>query len=293
MMMDMGYDTVRLAFSFWDGDTHNKLVYTDMDQIIDFFYSNGISVILDLHNWQDMSGMFGSQEWIDNWVAVSTRYKDDHRVVAYEIFNEPPNGNPQGLKACLDAIRANGDNKLVIYPDPRFWAGVNAEQVGDPEGLRQYGDDNTVIAFHEWYSEWADTNRGMDTWFNTRKTVVDAWDEHWRVWNGEVNYWCGSGTGNLYPTWLDRIIRYYINIDSGFNLWMHGSPEGRSTAWDTDNDIIGEILGGEAMSWTYKNSDNEEAVYQFVKTSIREVRVQPGETVILTCDPDETMERIE
>jgi aryl-phospho-beta-D-glucosidase BglC (GH1 family) len=93
----MGLNTVRLAFAFPDSGINPEygtpsadiLDFNKLDLVLDFLTAHQIKAILDLHNWADMIGDFGSQKLVDDWVRVAVRYRGDSRIVAYELFNEP------------------------------------------------------------------------------------------------------------------------------------------------------------------------------------------------------------
>jgi hypothetical protein len=63
----------------------------------------------------------------DLWVRLSNEFKDDSTVIAYGLMNEPAESiSPRNWEivsqAALDAIRANGDAKLIMLPGARWSA---------------------------------------------------------------------------------------------------------------------------------------------------------------------------
>jgi hypothetical protein len=90
-----GYKSSRLMFTF---DTPSSFVPLDsrvsiydenkMDWVVDFFHLAGVTVILDMHD-NDKLNYYGSQEYIDSWLDVTTHYKDDSRIAGFNIANEP------------------------------------------------------------------------------------------------------------------------------------------------------------------------------------------------------------
>ena len=66
--------------------TRNKIDFRELDQVLDLFDSYGIKVVLDLHNYNDMAGFFGSEEWIASWVEMANRYKNDDRIVIEHLL---------------------------------------------------------------------------------------------------------------------------------------------------------------------------------------------------------------
>jgi hypothetical protein len=246
-----GFNTVRLAFAMRPEDHHSLMVYSDMDQVIDLLGRNGIYVILDLHNWQDNAGVFGSQEWIDFWVATANHYKDNPYVVAYELFNEPftstwaswmvnggagrdgSNHDPwKALAMCVDAIRATGDTHIIVYPDPWFWNSYT--DTWHPENYvnSQYARTNIVIASHEWWR-----NESIQD----RITKIDQWRLYFTVWLGEINGWnpTDGSEGQIYIDWTRTMTSNFIQNNGGFNYWLHGKS--RSVAWNITETCLSGI----------------------------------------------------
>lgn len=82
----------KLGFSFGlsgDGCTtmspDELLNLTTMDSVISTIYSRGLKVVLSDYDWC----MFGSHEWVQDWLSVTQHYKGDDRVLAFDLYNEP------------------------------------------------------------------------------------------------------------------------------------------------------------------------------------------------------------
>lgn len=267
-MEKYSFNTVRLAFAFpYTGvTTRNKIDFRELDQVLDLFDSYGIKVVLDLHNYNDMEGFFGSEGWIDSWVEVAERYKNDDRIVGFEIFNEPfgqdnpsrvntwdswisgggsgifdgTEGVASALAECVDAIRATGDNHAIIYPDPWWFRGTFGE-VFDPQSFIDsgYSRENIVITMHPWFFS---DNQSIDTIFfeflPLQIKKFEAWNEYYDIWIGEF------GISNGRPLFVQKtacleIINYASSNGIGFNFWISKEiNENREEMWNHFEEII-------------------------------------------------------
>jgi len=97
----------------------------------------GLKVVLDLHNYAGYitstgtlkigGGTLTSAHLADVWTKLSTVFKGDARVYAYELMNEPTGLASAATweaasQAALTAIRANGDTSLILVPGYDFSA---------------------------------------------------------------------------------------------------------------------------------------------------------------------------
>jgi hypothetical protein len=231
-------------------DHHTLINYNDMDAVIDLLGQNGIYVVLDLHNWEDHDGVFGSQEWYDFWAATANHYKDNEYVVAYEIFNEPFSstwaswivdsgagiqGTSRGpwiaLSNCVDVIRATGDTHPIVYPPPWFWN--SHTDSWHPENYKnsQYVRDNIIITQHEWY-------RSSES-FTSRTDKLAAWHAEFPIWLGEINGWhpMDASTSSAIDIWTMNMIQWFLDRGLGFSLYLHGQS-GTDEAWDIGENML-------------------------------------------------------
>jgi len=246
MKQHFGLNTVRLAFCFaGSGGGVDNYVEADMDAIIDLLATNGFQVILDLHNYENMPGYFGSQAWINNWVSLAHHYLGDTRIVAFEIFNEPfkmtwaanvKNGGCDvaggedvavALAACVDAIRAVDPSRTIVYPDTYFWRPPGMGYLPDklPGYLKR---NNIVLTFHEW--QFGNLN------IDQRKLRLSNWNAVMPCWIGEM----GVTSTYAYPPqkdYLVALVDYAYTLGVGFNFWMQGytSPQ---VAWSYLSDLM-------------------------------------------------------
>eukprot|EP01084_Bolivina_argentea_P177489 306915_1 len=137
-----------------DCDTGNHLSYVNtIDAIIQYFTSNNIAVLFDLHwNCPDQTKLNGCPNAqtapmattqfgpypgaVAFWSNVSAKYANNDYVF-YELFNEPYLSNEKGqnfsvyyygnnqyagMKQMYDAIRANDPNGLIIMAGAQAYA---------------------------------------------------------------------------------------------------------------------------------------------------------------------------
>ncbi len=137
-IQETGCNCVRLFFEFPDPNgawsvTSSDMWYnaTLMSQIISLFSQNGIYVILcDADTYSGSSGTAilptYSQTWINDWASLASTFEDNSDIAMYELFNEPygPSVAPSVMEplyiSCINAIRAVGDNHIVMCWDGDF-----------------------------------------------------------------------------------------------------------------------------------------------------------------------------
>jgi aryl-phospho-beta-D-glucosidase BglC (GH1 family) len=86
--------------------------------------------------------------FVDLWARLSTEFRDDGTVVGYNLMNEPTGMGGAAWRAqsqgALDAIRANGDAKLILVPGYDYsgvhaWASLNpVAWIRDPRDNFRY-----------------------------------------------------------------------------------------------------------------------------------------------------------
>lgn len=249
-----GFNTVRLSFRFpASGNAHSVIIYSELDRVLDLLTNNGLKAILDLHDWRDMNSFFGSQEWINSWVDLATYYRDDDRIVAYELFNEPftftwhssvegggcgvgyGEGVLTALAKCVDAIRATGDQHTIVYPDPWFIRPTEND-VLHPERIPSHlKRSNVVVTFHLWQID--PTIFSVDYHMKQR---ANAWmNAGWDVWVGEMGVF-PFRPWDEQKSWCVEVINDVLQRNcKGFNLWFHGY-ESRQQAWDMSDAVLQE-----------------------------------------------------
>jgi len=268
-MEKWNFNTVRLGFAFPNTGTttRNKIHFEELNHVLDLFDSYGIKVILDLHNYENMAGYFGSDEWINSWIELANIYKDDNRIVAFEIFNEPfgqdnpsristwdskitgggssikdgTEGVAEALAECVDAIRDTGDNHIIVYPDP-WWFRPSINEVYDPQTFLDSGHsrENIVVSMHPWFL-WENQSLGkMYDFFFQQVEKFEAWAECYPIWIGEF----GAASPQEKPwitqkTLCEQIVNYTISEGIGFNYWIaRDTFEQREETWSLVEEIL-------------------------------------------------------
>ena len=174
-----GYKNVRLEFR-WEllqpalGGEYDPANLAELKRAVADARSAGLTVIIEPHNyaWYKVSdatyyklgdGNLTGEHFADLWKRLSTEFKSDPQVV-YDLMNEPGvqgpiplNGYSNQAKAweaysqqAVDAIRANGDDKLIYVPTWQnsdiiaAFCHPTGPWINDPAKNHQY-------AFHTYY----------------------------------------------------------------------------------------------------------------------------------------------
>lgn len=240
-MQAMHMNTMRLAFAFADSAPNpdyghpsaDILDFEKLDWILGFLEGYGIKVILDLHNWKDMYGDFGSDKIINDWVAVAEYYKDEPRIIAYELFNEPAEGcwapwmtsrvdAVIAYKDLTDAVRAMDNLGRIVTWTAKYYLPSNF-----PEGVEEHLRPNLVYSWHNWW-----TNNESKYIFTPTQLAIGAaaYGVGGRkrlnapFWNGEFGL-AGGGNAPWDPTNIDNqicveLLRLCEEQVIGWNLWQ-------------------------------------------------------------------------
>lgn len=234
------FNTVRLAFTFPDvtPTPHSAPPLAPdlarLKDVLNILQARGMKAVLDLHNYLDMNGYFGSPQWTRNWLALVNAIKDHPAVAAYELFNEPFNNSTQmtwysSITSSDEAWRAYGyltnSIRTVDAVKPVIWA---APQCGigkaPPSDVVDWArTKNVVFAFHPWSNQNNATYEEMDAnvahYIGDMNTVKAA---GFGVWNGE----CGVHftDGGRYPIekyYCVKLFNECIANGFGFNWWLY------------------------------------------------------------------------
>lgn len=238
----MELNTVRLAFAFGDSGINpdygvpsaDILDFEKMDWVLDFLDQHGIKGILDLHNWKDMRGDFGSQMLVDNWRTVAQHYRGDPRVAAYELFNEPFGSTwAPSIKSQMDVARFYGElTDAIREADSEHIVIWQSQSYIPPlEGIVDMLRPNTVFTFHGWWTtrkEEFDTLTPEEISYNSLASAV-----YYRK-KLEVPFWFGEFGSDIpfdasNPEWLlaeQHLWRCEEQV-VGWNLWMGRTDAGK------------------------------------------------------------------
>lgn len=145
-----------------------------LKQAIDWSRAHGGKFIVEIHNFARYSFNENSQlntyvidnpvsgvirvsgaDLADLWLRLSAEFKDDPGVYAYDIMNEPHDMGPANWKtisqAVLNAIRANGDSKLVMIPGDSWSSASRWILTHGPQSWITDPADHFVYEAHEYF----------------------------------------------------------------------------------------------------------------------------------------------
>ena len=229
------FNTIRLAARFPDAPydpstAESPLDYDKYEQVLNLLSQHGIKAVADCaHNYKSMYGWFGSDAWINDWVAFANRFNGDKRILAYELFNEPGGGAlPSGmtkegvvraLAKCTDAIRQVEPERTVVWsPDP-YWGTYIP-----PDVMRE----NVIYSEHAWIWE-----SNVETAIQRAKNACARFDTfqktyqriYGHLWLSEFG--SGGGLGTPEETYAAQkaycvtLINYCLKNNVGFSLWLY------------------------------------------------------------------------
>lgn len=170
-------NTIRLSFYtlYFNGDKKRPIdiaqhIETFIEPVMAAARKAGMYVILDAHEYmsdavnektarqqQNVKGWDEDtvQRWVQSWVAVAKRYKDDPYVLGYELLNEPHDITPEAARAnytrCIRAIR-EVDQRHILIVGNNDWSHARAmESTWSPVAASVDAPyNNIVFAFHDY-----------------------------------------------------------------------------------------------------------------------------------------------
>lgn len=160
------------------------------------------------------------------WRMLAKRYRDNPRVVAADMFNEPP--SVCSGKDVIDmyerigaAIRAENPRILLIYED-NAWTGYSQNGFLLPGKLDM---SNTVYSWHFYPDSWEAGKQALQDHVNRAR----EWNQP--LWIGEFNAF-HRATDEDYPAdWeaqMARLMAYLKENGISWTLWEYG--HGRNSA---------------------------------------------------------------
>jgi hypothetical protein len=256
-----GLTTSRLGFVFSDSTVaplgkHGMSVYNKakMDRVLTYFDQFGMKVVFVLQNNYDQANYCGSQSWFDNWLQVTRDYKDDNRVLAFNIFGEPEhdvNGyntwashittkaqfNVEMMK-LVKAIHTIDPKRVVILPYMglgSLYNGFGSETysswIADLKAAGFESEPNTMVDvthpyFFENQYDYSLNPTQKAKWYedNQIKPMTSAFGSS-RCWSGETFIWLGTTIGggtatlSLQKEYLTEMINCFVRNQVGFDLW--------------------------------------------------------------------------
>lgn len=166
LIKSFGFNLVRLPFDsrmlIDSAGTLRPDAFKYLDRALTMAEQAGVYVIIDMHgapggqSTMDHTGkreqnqLWGSttfqDQMVELWRTISNRYKDRTVVAAYDIVNEPYADFRTDVRPalrtliprCYQAIRGNGDNTIVIFPNA-LGAGITFYGDLKSQGYTQIG----------------------------------------------------------------------------------------------------------------------------------------------------------
>jgi endoglucanase len=236
-----------------------------LDKIIAYAGQIGLRVILDNHrseagNSAEDNGLwytsaYPESAWIDDWVALTTRYNGNPTVVGFDLRNEPHNsaswgdGNPGtdwrlAAEAAGNAVLAVNPNLLICvegiqnYNGDSDWWGGNLEGAGAFPVVLDV-PNRVVYSAHEY-----GPNLSGQPWFNgstTYASLVATWTKYWA-------YLAIDGTA---PVWIGEFGTTNNTID------IQNSAAGSQGQWFQG--LVQFLAENPEINWTYWALNGEDS----------------------------------
>jgi hypothetical protein len=250
----------RLLFTFSDcpgagvcGEgAASTLVYFKLDAVLNYLSSVGVKAVLcDLAS--TVCGWYGSPAWHEDWVNLSSQYKGDNRIAAFEIANEPYaaylDSSANTLEtfngACaflIDDIRRVDSSRVIMMP---IEDGIFTDSASTlyrslvSHGIPSKGNILYDIV-HPYYfqdstydgADYGNPAGKADRYWNSYIAPQIAFFGAENCWCGETFCWprgtnvtnAGGWDGKLNINYNDqqtferRMINYFVNAGVGFQI---------------------------------------------------------------------------
>ncbi|OGS19213.1 MAG: hypothetical protein A3J83_09065 [Elusimicrobia bacterium RIFOXYA2_FULL_40_6] len=166
---EKGVNTIRFSLHTVEKiDNIDKFIKEFIDPMVQACKDYGIYVYLDQHeylrdylssdDWMPSGEVWGEkklQKWIDHWVAIANRYKDEPWVMGYELLNEPGEIDPDLTRdlytRVLKAIREVDKKHIIFLGNCRYDHSSEMERTWGKVKFRPDEPyNNVVFAFHEY-----------------------------------------------------------------------------------------------------------------------------------------------
>lgn len=228
-----GFNVARLEGSFGPPGQRPEVYFDErLESLLDLLDSHGIKAVIDLHNWEEAGG----QRWKDQWIQFVKKWKNDPRIVGYELFNEPlvhtwasniNNGYDlaQAFADLTDKIRAIDSTTKIVWADPYYFGQKTYDREYPVPLPAEAVRPNIVFAVHAWFwgydgDDYTDYD-GMLVKFQEKIHVMTQWKELYpdaTMWLGEF----GVNKRIDHPVQREftiKLIDWCWANKVGFSLW--------------------------------------------------------------------------
>lgn len=213
-----------------------------LDLYIDYCTTKGIYIVLDHHRRTAGAGADGSPvgsgytvtNWINNWLVLANRYKDNTTVVGADVHNEPHDLTWSAwadyAEQCGNAIHAVAPNWIIFvegvgnFNDVPYWWGGQLQGVATRPVVLTI-PNRLAYSPHE-YGQ----SVGNQQWLAyDGQTAPANWPNNlWAIWS---SVWGFIFENNIAPIWVGEFGGHF-GVDGNGNLTKpHGAFE---TQWGTN-----------------------------------------------------------
>ncbi|MBW4498218.1 MAG: glycoside hydrolase family 5 protein [Scytonema hyalinum WJT4-NPBG1] len=293
----LGYNVIRLPYSvqalrsrdigginFYIGANKNlrgKTPIEVMDIVIQEAQRQGLFILLDSHTLKDekipelwYGDGFTEKDWIDTWVLLAKRYKNQANVIGADLKNEPHGRASWGTgnRATDWRLAAERAGNKILSVNPNWLIVVKGVQKNVPgeklthwwggnlEGVRRYPvrlkvPRKLVYSPHEY--------GGADQpWFSVRtfpKNLYQRWEIgfHYIATQNIAPIWIGEFGGHHVDTskegiWQREFVNYIDKKKLSFTYWC----------WNPNSDGTGGILQDD---WKSINTDKQKLLSKVLR----------------------------
>lgn len=260
--LPLGLNVVKLGFTFPGvGKTCSYYDETKFDQVLSLFDTRGVKVIAALYPTWDAQyngdGYCGSPKLKADWLAFAQRWKDDDRIVAFNLYGEPVgqiNGGQgtghaswySGLNNerknlalyfvdLVKSIHTIDPDRVVIYPYLALSYWNQDELIGDLEGTGIFEEPNTIFDVVHPYL--FDSSIGGDQGTNPASKAImyeNSFIVPWVNRVGSSKVWCGETFMFTHPSYeteyqdpdmvrqkafFVEMLNAFVRNRVGFDIW--------------------------------------------------------------------------
>jgi hypothetical protein len=182
------------VLGYYDDPTTSKRMIKD---VIDAAIVNDIYVIVDWHSHNAESETTSAKNF---FVEIANEYKNVPNII-WEVYNEPVNTGVGSIsthaKTITDALRAAGNNNLVIIGSPQ-WSKQPNEQAGNWGTSNDAVTKNVAFTFHFYAASHSQSDM----------SAAGAMNNGYAVFGSEWGFTDANGNGQVvngsaWTSWMD------------------------------------------------------------------------------------------